>query len=917
MSIRKAKTAAKSYLSDQEQLKKIVLRTMKKVSDIVSSSLGPGGRVTLIEESLPNLPNRLTKDGVTIFKNLGSNDAYEHLIIESARDAAVRTASTVGDGPQPLYSNVLTPKGFVEMRDLRVGMEICGTNGTIQKVLGIYPKDQKEIYEVEIHNKGIVECCEDHLWSVTYNNDTQKVMPLKALIGDYKTISSDGSNRYKYYTPSTHVEYYENKSEMPLDPYLVGVLLGDGCLRESGSIELSLGEKKGHIINKLVLSEGIVVNSNYVDNKNSFRVKITGKDKNGKTIRDHVSSLGLSNTNSFTKFIPKSYLRSSKASREALFQGLIDTDGHINDRGLFEFSSVSKELSDDFAELAMGLGKTIYRRLQERSTEDGAYSNTPVYRIWELKGYKYGNKIIGITKTGNFTEMQCIKVSNPDNLYITDNFVVTHNTTTATVLSYNIIKNMFDFCEANPKYSPQKAIRKIHKTVKEILIPYIEQRAIKITEENKHLIRKVAEISANGDKELADAVIQAFELLGYSDSSHVTIREATGPNSFKVDRIDGMPIPEGCESLGKFSNIFINDQASLRCHLLKPTFILFDGMVNDLISITPILNMVGEAYSSGDENFKNVVIVAHGFSDSVMTTLAYNFANPSTINIVPLRTPMAQFNNSQQQFLLDLASFCNAKVFGLKDPLNNAMLKDLGTGMESFEMYRFRSTVVGDSDALNIEVRAEELKKMKENSESIAEKIWLEERLGKLTGGIVKLTIFSNSSGSLKEISDRVEDAVCSAKSAITYGCLPGGCRIALDMCILLGETLPEGDPGREVLMASLLCLPQKLFSNAGYNEDEIDDIVKKMLVDRELVYDIENEKFGKAEELGLFDATRAVQDSLSNSVSIAALFGAIGGIISFERDPQFEREEAKADADFMRNVENPLANVNEANLRS
>ena len=588
MSIRKAKTAAKSYLSDQEQLKKIVLRTMKKVSDIVSSSLGPGGKVTLIEESLPNLPNRLTKDGVTIFKNLGSNDSYEHLIIESARDAAVRTASTVGDG-----------------------------------------------------------------------------------------------------------------------------------------------------------------------------------------------------------------------------------------------------------------------------------------------------------------------------------------TTTATVLSYNIIKNMFDFCERNPKYSPQKAIRKIHKTVKEILIPYIESRAIKITEENKELVRKVAEVSANGDKELADAVIQAFELLGYSDSSHVTIREANGPNSFKVERIDGMPIPEGMESLGKFSNIFINDQSSLRCHLLKPVFILFDGQINDLIGITPILNMVGEAYSNGDENFKNVVVVAHGFSDTVMTTLAYNFANPSTINIVPLRTPMAQFNNSQQQFLLDLASFCNAKVFGLKDPLNNATPKDLGTGMESFEMYRFRSTVVGDSDPLNIEVRAEELKKMKENAESIAEKIWLEERLGKLTGGIVKLTVYSNSSGSLKEISDRVEDAVCAAKSAIIYGCLPGGCRIALDMSMLLAEKLPENDPSRDVLMSSLLCLPEKLLSNAGYNEEEISEIIEKLIRNTDLVYDVENEQFGKAEELGLFDATRAVQDSLSNSVSIASLFGAIGGIISFERDPIFEREEAKADSQFMRDVNNPEAHVNEANIRA
>ncbi len=917
MSIRKAKTAPKSYLSDQEQLKKIVLRTMKKVSDITCSSLGPGGKVTLIEESLPGIPNRLTKDGVTIFKNLGSNDSYEHLIIESMRDSAVRTANTVGDGPQPLYSKVLTPKGFVEMRDLEVGTEICGTSGTIQKVLGIYPKGQKEIYEVEIHNKGIVECCEDHLWSVIYNNDTQRVMPLKELIGDYQTINSDGSNKYKYYIPSTYVEYYENKSEMPLDPYLVGILLGDGSLRESGSIELSLGKKKEHVIDKIVLPNGIVANSSYTERKNYFRVKITGKDKNGKTIRDHLVSLGLYNADSFTKFIPKSYLRSSKESREALFQGLIDTDGHINERGLFEFSSVSKELADDFAELAMGLGKTIYRRLQERSVEDGAYSNTPSYRVGELKGYKYGDKIVGITKTGKFTEMQCIKVSNTDNLYITDNFVVTHNTTTATLLSYNIIKAMFDYCEKNPKVSPQKTIRRIHKVLKDILIPYIESRSIIISEDNKDLLHKVATISANGDKDLADAVIKCFELLGYSDSSHVTIREATGPDAYKVERIDGLPIPSGLEDLGKFSNVFINDQGMLRCHLTNPIFILYNGMINDLIGLAPLLDQIGQQYVNGDEKFKNVVVVANGFSDTVMTSLSFNFTNPTSINVVPLRTPMAQFNNSQEQFLYDLGAFCNAKVFGMNNQLQVATLNDLGHGMESFEMYRFRSTLVGESDPLNIEVRAEELKKMKGAAESAAEKIWLEERLGKLTGGIVKLTVVSNSAGSIKEKVDRVDDAVCATKSAITYGCLPGGCRISIDMARELATVLDENDAGREILMTSLLCLPEKLLSNAGYNHEEIEEIVRKLVESPELVYNIESEQFGKAEELGLFDATRAVQDSLVNSVSIASLFGAIGGIIAFDRDPVFERAEARADADFGRAVDNPEMFQNEANLRA
>jgi len=490
-------------------------------------------------------------------------------------------------------------------------------------------------------------------------------------------------------------------------------------------------------------------------------------------------------------------------------------------------------------------------------------------------------------------------------------------TTTATVLAYNIISNLFEFCENNPKYSPQKAARKISKVAREILVPYIRSRSILIGEENKKMLKMVAKISANGDEEMADAVIQAFEEIGYGDASHVTIREVSGTPGYKVQRIDGFPIPIGYEeSIGKLHNAFINDQANQRCFLEKPLFLLYDGTLNDLITIDPLLAAIGTKYVEGNADFKNIVIFAHGFSENVLTTLAFNFANPGTINVLPVMTPMAQFLNSQTHFLYDLAAFTGAKVFGLKDQVSTATIQDLGAGMESFECYRFRSTVIGDPDPVNVEVRAEELKKMKENAESQAEKIFLEERIGKITNGIAKLTIYGGSNGELKEAHDRCEDAVCAVRSAISHGALPGGCRVSLDMAMKLTQELPEGDPAREVLTPSLLALPTTLLDNAGYNTSEIEDILAKLINDRELVYDIENEKFGKAEELGLFDATKAVEESLVNAISIATVLGTMGGIVCHPRDEVFERSEAKADADFMRAVEHPHNFVNEANER-
>lgn len=589
MSYRKAKTAPKMFACDREFLKNKVVTTMKKVSDIVGSSMGPGGRVTMIESDYPGIPNKLTKDGVTIFKSLGANDAYEHLIIESTRDVAQRTATEAGDG-----------------------------------------------------------------------------------------------------------------------------------------------------------------------------------------------------------------------------------------------------------------------------------------------------------------------------------------TTTATVLSYSIIQNLFDFCDKNPKYSPQKATRRIAKVTEDILIPYINSRTIKITEDNKEMLRMVAKISANGDSDMADSVIQAFEEIGYGDASHVTIKELSGKKGYKVERIDGFPIPMGFEeSIGKLHTAFINDQANQRCFLEKPLFLLFDGNLNDLIAIEPLLNILGNKYAiEGNSDYKNLVIFSHGYSENVLTQLAFNFSNPNTMNVLPMITPMAQFLNSQTHFLHDLAAFTGSKVFGLKDQINHATLADLGKGMENFEAYRFRSTVVGDPDPINVEVRADDLKTQMKNAESQAERILLEERIGKITNGIARLTIYGGSNGELKEAHDRCEDAVCAVRSAITYGAVPGGCRIAIDMAMKLARELETGDPAREVLIPSLLSLPNKLLDNAGYSKEEIEEVITTLVNNDDFVYDVENQVFGEAEKLGLFDATKAVSESLSNAVSIASVLGTMGGLVCHPRDDMFERSEAKADADFGRATENPNQYVNEANER-
>jgi len=90
---------------------------------------------------------------------------------------------------------------------------------------------------------------------------------------------------------------------------------------------------------------------------------------------------------------------------------------------------------------------------------------------------------------------------------------------------------------------------------------------------------------------------------------------------------------------------------------------------------------------------------------------------------------------------------------------------------------------------------------------------------------------------------------------------------------------------------------------NSGYNEEESKAIVNKLIDQSELVYDIENESFGNAIELGLLDSTKAVEDSLVNAISIATILGTMGGIVVFPRDDVHEREEASLDSLHHRNV--------------
>lgn len=494
-------------------------------------------------------------------------------------------------------------------------------------------------------------------------------------------------------------------------------------------------------------------------------------------------------------------------------------------------------------------------------------------------------------------------------------------TTTATIIAGSFIKNLFRFCKENPKFSPQRIARHIVKKVNEILIPEIEKGSILINKDNTDLLEKVANISVNGDVDMAKAVLEAFKLVGYGEGSHVTIQEHSGSPRYVTELIRGFPINKGYEeSIGKFHTEFINDQAHQRCTLNDPLFILFDGRIGDLAQTQYIFDAIGQAYIGNPQQeippcprFKNTVLVAHSFSEEVLNTLALNFKNQYTINILPLQTPISATMNSQLNFLMDLSAITGAKIFDLNNSLNSANFEDLGSGVEKIEMYRFRTTIIANPDELNIEARAHQLQQQILQSESTLETSLLEERLGKLTSGIAQLKIYGSSIGELKEKVDRAEDAVCAVKAAISKGCVPGGCRMFLN----LFKAIDLSDPiDTSVIMPSLITPFYRLLENAGYNMEEIDTIHKHLLRNPDLVYDVYDGVYGNCIELGVLDATLAVTQALKNAASIASVMGTLGGIVCYERDVAHERQHARDDEEFDRYLVNSDNIINEANLR-
>ena len=503
-------------------------------------------------------------------------------------------------------------------------------------------------------------------------------------------------------------------------------------------------------------------------------------------------------------------------------------------------------------------------------------------------------------------------------------------TTTATILAEAFVKYTQEFCDSHPSTPPISVIKKIQDVYKNKLEPLIAKNAIKCSLDKKGFktLHSVASLSANGDASLADAVMECFKICG--DDGNVTIVDSSGPTGNHAERIQGFPVAMGYEeSCAKFYPMFINDQGTQRIVADKPIFLLYYGRISDIQTILPIVTVLTESWGGGYMIPHNVVVVAVGFSETVLSQMAFWTANNTQLNIYPLVIPESPLMNGAKCFLDDLAAVTGATVYDqLTTPIETCSLDPstgltgignleftdkgqwVSRGVKSFECGRYRSTIVGFCDEELVLARQADVKTQAAASESKLERDLINERAAKLTGSIAKLKVVGSSNGELKERRDRAEDAVCAVRGALKDGALIGGGWMLAKMI----ASLDSEDTIEQEIIAPALWEPiVTLYSNAGLDlknmQKDFLSVNDKGKITDVMVRDVSSNKMVKALEVGILDSLPAVKEALKNAISIATLLGTLGGCVVFPREKDVDKMETKDYNEFMRNAEFNPAN--------
>ena len=372
-----------------------------------------------------------------------------------------------------LDTEIPTPDGWKMMGDIHEGDYVYGHDGKPAKVIVESEIFNKPMYRVTFEDGAEIKASEDHVWTVQtkssrrtgrYKATSTKKRPRADLVGrdgwfetttkdiseKYVNVRSDGKGvEYEYRVPMPNAVQYP-KRDLPVDPYTLGVWLGDGS-SSSTAITCSDGDK--HEMMSLLAAEGHKCEwHKSVNRAGAIYLDVQGHAKKN-PLRDALREIGVFNN----KHIPEMYMTASIDQRLALLQGLMDTDGTCSKAGQCEFVQKSMRISDQIVELisSLGLKATKSAKIAKCNGKDAGIvyrvqfwtdQSFPCFRL-ERKRIRLKENIAPRMKAKSIVKVEriadepskCIAIDNESHLYLVGRqYTATHNTSFVAALSFAV-----------------------------------------------------------------------------------------------------------------------------------------------------------------------------------------------------------------------------------------------------------------------------------------------------------------------------------------------------------------------------------------------------------------------------------------------------------------------------------------------
>jgi chaperonin GroEL len=431
-------------------------------------------------------------------------------------------------------------------------------------------------------------------------------------------------------------------------------------------------------------------------------------------------------------------------------------------------------------------------------------------------------------------------------------------TTTSTVLANALIQKAFD--GINPNTNVVLVKRGIEAATEEIITGL---REIKKEISSEAQIKQVATISANNDEEIGALVAEAMEMVG--QDGVVTVEESkTGETS--LETVEGIQFDRGYKSM-----YFVTDNNTMSATLKDPVILIYNGALVSVKDLLPVL----EGTSMTDSP---LLIIAEDIDGEALSTLIVNKMR-GLLKVVAVKAP--DFGDRRLAVLEDIATITGGTVIspekGMK--LENFKSEWFGRARVATVTKDTTTIVDGSGDAEAVQERVDQLKEQISKAQSAFEKEHLQERLGKLVGGVAVINIGGATETEIKEKKDRIDDALQATKAALEEGLLPGGGIALLEAREKIVQNKEDGDDfnlGKRIAYTACGAPFLKILANAGIeNTNDIIFNLRNARLEngdkgRTFGYNIKTDTVVDMFEAGIIDPMKVVRTALSNAISVA-----------------------------------------------